>query len=307
MINCLISVVLPIYKEPIEWIEQAIGSILNQTYRNIELVAIIDNPDRNDIREWIETIDDDRIVFAQNDKNLGIVDSLNHGIELSRGEYIARMDADDISLPNRLELQLEYIQNNSCDIIGCETVTFDNRGIVINKGRAPKSVYAMKKYIIAGGGVPHPTWLVKKEVYNALGGYRKIAYAEDYDFLVRAVISGYKVGCLNETCLRYRQNIDGLSQKNKGFQKYVTGIIREQAIKGKVYSEKDINTQIEASQKNIETYTEYYRLSRNIRLQIMDRNIGGIISNVKKFRIVYLRILNGDVIRGLSLKLLKLR
>ena len=95
----MISVVMSTYKEPIEYIEQSINSILNQTYRDIEFVIIVDNPDNAEHIEYIQNrmSGDSRIKLSINEKNCGLTESLNRAIALARGTFIARMDADDIA------------------------------------------------------------------------------------------------------------------------------------------------------------------------------------------------------------------
>ncbi|HDL4956660.1 TPA: glycosyltransferase, partial [Mannheimia haemolytica] len=99
--NKKISVVMSTYNEPVEWVEKSIRSILNQTYDNIEVIVICDNPDNKGIVDLLNLIKegDNRVVLHFNERNKGLIYSLNKAINLSSGEYIARMDADDISLP----------------------------------------------------------------------------------------------------------------------------------------------------------------------------------------------------------------
>ena len=104
----LISVVMSVYNEKIEWIKDSVKSILGQSYTNIEFIIVIDNPglDR-EVKEYLENTakTDGRVVLLQNKENVGLAKSLNRGIAAANGAYIARMDADDISEKNRLDLQ----------------------------------------------------------------------------------------------------------------------------------------------------------------------------------------------------------
>ena len=104
----MISVIMSTYKEDEELLRESIESILNQTYKDIEFIIILDYPD-NEIHQKViceYASKDKRVHFYINQKNLGLTKSLNRGISLCTGDYIARMDADDISLSDRLEKQL---------------------------------------------------------------------------------------------------------------------------------------------------------------------------------------------------------
>ena len=116
----LISVVMPCYKESLSVLKEAVLSILKQTYNNLELIVIVDNPLANENIRFLQDVcvNDKRVRIIVNEENIGIVRSLNKGIMLARGEYIARMDADDISLSKRLEKQLTYLLDHDLDIVG---------------------------------------------------------------------------------------------------------------------------------------------------------------------------------------------
>ena len=117
----LISVVMSVYNEKIEWIKDSVKSILGQSYTNIEFIIVIDNPglDR-EVKEYLENTakTDGRVVLLQNKENVGLAKSLNRGIAAANGAYIARMDADDISEKNRLDLQIQIMEKGKYDLVG---------------------------------------------------------------------------------------------------------------------------------------------------------------------------------------------
>ena len=104
-----VSVIMATYKEPENLLRQAIESILNQSYKDFEFIIILDNPGNKEHIEIVKSYQkqDSRIRFYINEKNAGLTATLNRGIELSRGKYICRMDADDISMPERIQDQKE--------------------------------------------------------------------------------------------------------------------------------------------------------------------------------------------------------
>ena len=268
--------------------------MLKQTYDSIEIILIIDNPKRDDIITWINGLEENKIILVRNLKNIGLVDSLNKGLGFCHGDFIARMDADDISLPERLQLQLSYLQKQKCDMVGGNTVTFNDIEGELYHSNCPNSVERLHKFIAYGGGIPHSTWLVKRDVYQSLNGYRHIDFAEDYDFLVRAITAGYRIGCVKEICLRYRQNIEGISQKHKGRQKYIARLIRNQLRYHKVYSLQYINEIIKENKKRIDLYTAYYAFTRNVRIVLKKRSIIEIIKLLKEIKISYAGIMLRD-------------
>ena len=106
-----ISVLMSVYNEPVDWMRQAIESILNQTYKDFEFIIVNDNPEREEnqlvLNEYRDK--DSRISVLCNDQNIGLTKSLNKGLENANCEFVARMDADDIAFPDRLKLQLQYL------------------------------------------------------------------------------------------------------------------------------------------------------------------------------------------------------
>ena len=113
----MISVIMPTYNTPREFLENAIQSILRQTYGDFEFI-IVDDCSTDDTEEYLRSIADSRIRVIRNQTNLGITKSLNIGLREARGEYIARMDSDDIALPERFEKQLKFMQEHQ-NVIVC--------------------------------------------------------------------------------------------------------------------------------------------------------------------------------------------
>lgn len=242
-----ISVIMGVYKEPKEQLKSSIDSILNQTYKNIEFIIILDNPDELWRKEFIEKYNDKRIKFYINEKNVGLTESLNRGIKYATGEYIARMDADDISLSNRLEKQLTYMKNKEYDLCGAQIEYFDTNGILENSN-FPSNNNDIVKTLKLCNCIAHPTWLAKKEVYELNNNYRDISTCEDYDFLIRAVLNGFKVGNYPGVLLRYRMTPDGISRSNACKQEILSNLLKKYYRGGK--------------ELPFDIYIEYYNSSR---------------------------------------------
>lgn len=233
-----ISVLMSTYKEPISYIDQAIDSILNQSYSNFEFIICIDCPSNtaliNEVKKYAEL--DSRIRIVINPSNLGLVGSLNNGLKYCTGDFVARMDADDISNEYRLEKELEFIEKNDYDFISSNyTIFYDDseKEIMITYPEEDKNC---RKLLEDFNCFCHPSWLAKKEVYSTLDGYRDIDFCEDYDFVVRAVLNGFKIGICQDNLLRYRFNYDGISRMNTIKQNLISEFISSYYRIGKIIS-----------------------------------------------------------------------
>lgn len=219
----MISVIMSTYKEDERLLRESIESILNQTYKDFEYIIILDYPDNDVHKSVIEeyAIKDDRIHFYINEKNMGLTDSLNRGLSLCHGEYIARMDADDISLPDRLERQMEYLEKNHYDLIGGITEMINENGTLLYSIKSvPTDPKKINKALRYSQCIAHPTWLGRKEVFEKNAGYRHMPLCEDYDFTLRAVLNGFVISNLNEAVLKYRMTSNSISRSNL-FEQYL--------------------------------------------------------------------------------------
>lgn len=224
MRNDLISIIMSVYNEKIEYIKSSIESIINQTYTNLELIIVCDNPKNTDIKNLIFNYanKDERIRIIVNNENIGLCLSLNKAILISKGKYIARMDADDISMLDRLECQKKYLLENNLDIIGSGLICIDEKGKEINiLNKYPLDNKTFMKKILYNNCMAHPTWFGKREVFINNNGYRNIDYAEDYDFILRGLKFGYKMGNINKVLLQYRIRENSISKSN-GLNQYIT-------------------------------------------------------------------------------------
>ena len=211
----IISVLLCTYNEPLKYLKLSIESILSQTYTNIQLIIVNDNPKRADMADLLAAYarEDSRIKYIVNPSNIGLVSSLNAGLKDAIGEYIARMDADDIATKDRLEKQLEFLQVKSYDMVGCNAIKIDENGKEIGYLNVPTAHEKIKEYQLYGGCVLHPTWLGKREVFEKLNGYRLVYACEDFDFILRVIQNGFKIGNMPAYGLYYRIRTESVSSK----------------------------------------------------------------------------------------------
>ena len=245
----MISVLMAVYREPEAIFRAAIDSILTQSFSDFELIIIVDDPDNDALINLIKeySISDSRIRIFINDENLGLPKSLNRGLSSARGKYIARMDADDISTHDRLEAQLTYLIKGDYDFIGgLPQVISDNGEPLFGIARVPDNPKHVLRALRYGQCVAHPTWLAKKAVFDALGGYRSIPLCEDYDFTLRAALAGFSISNLNKVVLSYRMTEQSVSRSNLYRQYLYMKFISKEYAHGRVA---DINKAAEYVRK----------------------------------------------------------
>lgn len=213
----LISVIMGVYNEKEEWLTKSIESILQQTYKNFEFIIVLDKPDNKLAEKIIKYYQnkDKRILLLKNESNIGLVKSMNRALSFAKGKYIARMDADDISVSERLELQYNYIISENVDfVIGDVDFIYDNNEVQKGEKFPPLFYWQINELMKYGNISIHPSWFLKKEVYIMLGGYRLVNACEDYDFILRAIQEGVRCYRMKEHVLYYRIRNDGISKKN---------------------------------------------------------------------------------------------
>ncbi len=201
----LISIVMPAHNAQ-KYIGKAIESILNQTFKKFELIIVNDaSTDKTPsiIRPYARK--DKRIVIVSNRQNLDIAGSLNKGIEIARSEIIARMDADDISLPNRLEVQYKAInKSKKIAIVGANIVVMDNKEKDISARNYPENSKDLKKCFFKYSPFAHPVVMFRKKIFDEVGGYDPVySPTEDLDLWFRMGMR-YQFKSVPQLLLRYR-------------------------------------------------------------------------------------------------------
>ncbi|MHA6612412.1 glycosyltransferase family 2 protein [Photobacterium damselae] len=225
-----ISVIIPTYNVE-KFISEAIYSIINQSKVNVEII-IVDDCSTDDTYQILKNIklSHPEIVLIRNDKNIKICKTLNKALEQVTGDYIARFDGDDIALPERLYSQLQHLEKFNLDLVGCQMIAIDEKGIEFSRSSLPVGIERINKTMCLRSPIAH-IWLAKKEVYEKLCGYRDIPYAEDYDFILRAIDFGFK--CDNSPLylmkIRHRMgntsSVAGLEQRK--IHNYVLALHKE--------------------------------------------------------------------------------
>lgn len=191
----LVTVLMSVYKTDRDLLERSVNSILNQTYSNIEFIIVNDGANEDSLA-YLYDLDDERIKLIHNPQNIGLAASLNKGIELSRGKYIARMDVDDYSLPERIYEQVKYMENHEdIDVLACISMDIDEGKLTGGIGGAYYKFdnESMKiEFSLAPKTFPHPTVMFRTSflIENNVRYDERFLRAQDYDMWARCSMIG---------------------------------------------------------------------------------------------------------------------
>ena len=214
-----ISVIMPVYNADIQYLREAAESILNQSFKDFELI-IIDDGSTNGTWNYLSSLSDARIRLMQNKTNIGVTKSLNIGLKAARGEYIARMDADDISARDRLEKQLIYMEHHPETVMCGAAVHNIGDADSIHRTRIKKmDIYRIKTLFYYPGPL-HPTMFIRHSILDTHGiEYdESLIYAQDYALCAELGKLG-NVEILSDVLLKRRIHSSRITQKYYETQK----------------------------------------------------------------------------------------
>jgi len=226
----IVTVLMPVYNGA-KYLSEAIDSILNQTFEDFEFL-IIDDGSTDDSLEFIKSYDDHRMRLVVNDKNIGQTATLNKGLELAVGKYIARMDQDDISLPFRLEKQIKFMEENS--EIGISGTSLQTIGFNTNEiySYAAEHSDIILNLFFHEPFIGHPTVIMNRHciIENELFYDERYVHVSDYELWSRA-LHFVKLANINEVLLYYRINPNQATQKHRNYNlRYESKVIINQLI-----------------------------------------------------------------------------
>ncbi len=217
-----------------EYLTESIESILNQTFKDFEFIIINDGSTDN-TAEILENYNDSRIrLYTQ--KNMGLTKSLNKAIGLSKGRYIARMDADDVALPERLQKQLDFLElHPDIGMIGTYNLVIDGQGKVIEKKVYPVSDNELRKALIRYNPFLHASVMIRREVLEVVGFYNENKRrGQDYELWFR-IANQFKFANIPEILMLQRWRYDNISLLHENEQYYTSISTRIDAVSRKQY------------------------------------------------------------------------
>jgi glycosyltransferase involved in cell wall biosynthesis len=227
--NIRVSIVLPIYNAE-RYVKAAIDSVLGIDRYDFELILVDDCSTDASFDIISEYSDDPRVVIVKNDANEKVSKSRNRGIGLSKGRYVATMDSDDISDPQRVHLISDFLElNPEIGVCGCSVRILNNDGDVVGYRHYPVNDDEIRRLIFRYNPFCHPAVVFRKKALIDAGLYNgDLNDAEDYDLLLR-VGRVYKFHNLSDILFSYRLNENSVSHKNSRSQEYKTLYVRLKA------------------------------------------------------------------------------
>ena len=228
-----VSVIMSVYKEPVEWMRQAIDSILAQTFTDFEFIIVNDCPAREENTRLLAGYSqkDPRFVIIANETNIGLTKSLNKALDVAKGEYIARMDADDMSLPHRLATQVAYLDAHPeiCGV-GSWTGNIDEDG-----NRMPGVAQYdtdpcwIRAQFLQNSQVGHPAAMFRRVMKDHVAKYdESVRYAQDYSLWVSLLPYG-DISNIPEVLFCYRHSEQQITSSKKAEQQECAGVAQRKA------------------------------------------------------------------------------
>ncbi|MCI0364311.1 MAG: glycosyltransferase [Phycisphaerales bacterium] len=204
----ILSVVMPVYNSR-RYLAKAVESILNQTFRDFEFI-IVDDGSNDGSSEILERYkrQDDRIALIRQ-TNGGVSAASNRGIALARGEFLARMDHDDVSMPHRFQAQIDYLRAHpDCVAVGSPVLMIDSEGLPIRRHAVPQTHDEIESALVnpTKWAMFHPTMMARADVMRDLGGYSlEFCNLEDLDVFFKLAERG-RLANLPDVLVHYRQH-----------------------------------------------------------------------------------------------------
>ena len=210
-----VSVIMGVYNSE-KILAMCINSILNQTFKNWELIICDDGSIDNTYLVAKEySLEYDNIKVLKNERNMKLAASLNRCLQVASGEYIARIDADDLCLPERLAKQVAFLDQNSVyDLVGSWAILYDENG---EKGIRKTKELPDKLSMRFGSPFIHPSIMMRKKVYESLGGYtvkKRTEKGQDTDLWFRFFNAGNKAYNIQEPLIKYHESLEDYSKYN---------------------------------------------------------------------------------------------
>jgi glycosyltransferase involved in cell wall biosynthesis len=218
-----VTILMPVFNSE-SFLTDAIESILKQSYANFEFLIVNDGSTDNSLRILNEYKKKDKRIIIHNQENFGIERALNNGISISRGEYIFRMDSDDISTSDRIESQLKFMIANNIDVCGSWAKCFGSSNKIIKTNVFNKDIKTAMFFL---SPFVHPTMAFKAYVLREEKYSDTFSHAEDYYLWTRLAMKKIVFGNLPKICLYYRVHNNQVSSKERKIQESSTMKIRK--------------------------------------------------------------------------------
>lgn len=222
----LVSFIMSTYEENPLFLNKSIKSVFNQSYKNIELILVDDGNSKLIIEDKYKK----KIKLIVNNKNEGLALSLNRAIKLANGDFIARIDSDDINLSKRINIQINtLLKHPDIDIVGSSVLLIDSNDNPIGLRMGPTFHDTFRHNIWKEVSIPHPTWLVRKKWYLKNGCYKNLKRGQDQYLLLKNFLFS-KYYCITQPLVAYRKKRVSPYLKFRGRISIILGLLN-----GKLY------------------------------------------------------------------------
>lgn len=241
--NPRVSVILSVYNGE-KYIKQAIESILHQTFKDFELI-IIDDGSTDNTSFVLDGFNDSRIIRVKNEKNIGLVKSLNKGLNIAKGEFIARMDADDVSVSDRFEKQIAYLdKHKDIGVLGTYMEQVDDKGKTLSLFKVPESHKDILCRMLSGTAIVHASVVMRRNILMSVGSYNpEFLHTEDTELWTRLILKTHFAN-LPEVLYIRRIHKNSIMSMHSKFQDEQDIKIRDQLlvslIQKKILNEEDL-------------------------------------------------------------------
>jgi len=201
----LVSVIMPVYEAKPVYLKKAIESVLNQTYGNLELI-IIEDKSVLTAEEIIKNFNDQKIKYILNPEKTNFASQLNQGITLAQGNFIARMDADDMAERGRIEKQLNFLlANTEISVVGSNLKIIDENDKIIGQRIYPENFCEIESVMRLKNVLAHSAVMFRRNAVQNFGGYtEEFGTLADYDLWSKMILAGFKFNNIQEPLLNYR-------------------------------------------------------------------------------------------------------
>ena len=217
----LVTIIVPSYKRHSDLVERAINSLLNQTYKNIEVIVVDDNAKpglesyREEISNLIASIDDKRVVYVQNAENKGGAGSRNVAIAIAKGEYITFLDDDDEYLPLKVETQLEFMKANGLDMSFGKLNLYNEKDELVDVREHDIKTFDktfLRKYHLTKQITGTPTFMLKRELLQQVGGFEIVPMGQEYYLMQKILQTDCTMGYFPDCHIKaYRTAAEAIS------------------------------------------------------------------------------------------------
>lgn len=211
-----ISAVMALYNTPLEYLKPTVESILSQSFSDFEFI-IVDDASSMEFKAFFDSFNDARIKYTKLDKNSGPGRARNEGIKMAKGEYIAIVDSDDIYMPNRFEIQNNFLDTNQDISIISSAFKQSNNGKIPHVAEANDDI---KILILFNSPLANPTIMFRRKVCIEKNVFysETITFGEDYEFLIDGMLAGLKMANLKDVLMTYTRRKNQISKMKQDIQ-----------------------------------------------------------------------------------------